>query len=221
MPSVLFRELLRQLRLQVYDCGRPGRQWISVELWHAATDDGVVVESNIAAVPGDVVVPISVRCFAIQESVVHARRPLVRLHYLIKARLFEPGFESFYTSEAEQVSDDVGLDFLVQRRVAAQRRCQVDFKQPGLELAIDEDVEAKELETVLALRRTVHLCRVVYDTFATDDSLYDAVLDFLENQHVIMTHSLQSLPQRADAPLGPLVILHRVRVVLKVSIVLI
>ena len=152
----------------------------------------------------------------------HRWRALVcNLSFLVDSIASVARVKGLHTRQAEYVSNTVRLDLLVQGRVAAKDRREVHLKEPGLQLLVDEDVEAEQLEAVGALGRAEHICGVIDNMLHTDDRLDDAVFDLLEQQHVVEAHQLQALAQRIDGPLRTLVVLRRICVVLEVGIVLI
>lgn len=61
--------------------------------------------------------------------------------------------ESFDADQVEHISDECALDRHVERGLGRQGRRQVDFKEPRLEVRVDEDVEAEHLEAVRAVCR--------------------------------------------------------------------
>ena len=56
---------------------------------------------------------------------------------------------------------------------------------------------------------------------ATYDSLDNAVLNFLKEKHIVVTHQLQTLPQGTETPLGALTVIGCISVVLEVGVVLV
>mmetsp|Transcript_43424 Transcript_43424/g.139572 ORF Transcript_43424/g.139572 Transcript_43424/m.139572 type:complete len:482 (-) Transcript_43424:377-1822(-) len=105
--------------------------------------------------------------------------------------------------QGQAVFNERVLDALVQRRVTAQRGPSVDLEQPGLQLVIDHDVEAEDLEAargevlaVVAVRRAglAHM-RLDRDQ-GLDDEIGDPFEEAVEVQGVPLKVSPQLL-QRA------------------------
>jgi len=111
---------------------------------------------------------------------VHAWRALVgHLSFLVDG-LSIARVKRLDASQTEQVGNCVRLDLLVQRRVTAESWRQIDFEKPRLDVLVDQDVEAEELEAVRALGGAEHISGIADHVLATDDCLDDAVLNFPE-----------------------------------------
>ena len=81
----------------------------------------------------------------------------------------------------QSVPDQVLLDLIVERRVCHEARRLVDFNEPALTLAVEEDVHAEYLEAhgvldVLRLRAAEQMCHRVD---ARHQCLHANLLDLL------------------------------------------
>jgi hypothetical protein len=92
--------------------------------------------------------------------------------------------------KSEEIGDGVWLDFLVEGRITAERRSQINFKQPRLALAINQDIEAKKLKTVVLGVRAEHLSSIIDHVLPCNNSLDYDVLDLAKKQLVIESHLL-------------------------------
>jgi hypothetical protein len=68
----------------------------------------------------------------------------------------------------QKVSNHVALNFQIQRTVSVHGRRHVDFNEPGLQVRVNQDIEAQNLKTGINVRHRF-LKRGVQDTLATDD----------------------------------------------------
>ena len=82
--------------------------------------------------------------------------------------------------QVQQVADEGRLDLHVDDGITVERGREVDLQEPGLEVGVDEDVEAVQLEAVPAMRHE-HLARAVHRKLHRDDRLDDHVFDVLED----------------------------------------
>lgn len=56
------------------------------------------------------------------------------------------------SNEIKKINEKLGLDLSVQGAISGKGWREVDFKDPGFELIIDEDVEAEQLKAVARVR---------------------------------------------------------------------
>ena len=78
----------------------------------------------------------------------------LRSHDVLEAILHfcevvSPPVEFLQADDVHRVEKELRLDLEIKRRLSCQRRTQVDLHEPGLEVLIDQNVEAEELETVV------------------------------------------------------------------------
>ena len=58
------------------------------------------------------------------------------------------------SGEGKQIGHKRSLDTLVESRFASKGARQIDFDEPRFELAVDQDVETKQLKTIVTMRHT-------------------------------------------------------------------
>mmetsp|Transcript_177787 Transcript_177787/g.570098 ORF Transcript_177787/g.570098 Transcript_177787/m.570098 type:complete len:305 (-) Transcript_177787:456-1370(-) len=106
--------------------------------------------------------------------------------------------------EVEGVAHQRALDLQVQRRVRCQARTEVHLQKPRLQVLIDEDVEAVQLEAIS-----------VHQVFARpagnrrldrEQRLHDEVVDAIPHQVDVGADVPQVPVQRREAPLVPVVV---------------
>jgi hypothetical protein len=56
------------------------------------------------------------------------------------------------SNQIKKINEKLGLDLSVEGAIGGKGWREVDFKDPGFELIIDEDVEAKQLKAVARMR---------------------------------------------------------------------
>lgn len=83
--------------------------------------------------------------------------------------------EALHAHQVERIAHEVRLDGHVERRVAGEGRRQVDLKEPGLQVRVDQDVEAQDLKAVGAMG-TVLLHRILHVVFTAQDRLDDDII---------------------------------------------
>lgn len=116
----------------------------------------------------------------------------------------------------KQVRDNIRLDLLVKGRITAERRCQIDFKQPGLKFAVNENVKTEELKTVVLGVGTKHLGRIVDHVLCRKHRLHYQVFNLAKQELVVQAHLLQFSAQRCDRLLAAFVVFRGVCVLLEV-----
>ena len=81
-----------------------------------------------------------------------------------------------------------------------ETRGDVHLQEPGLELGVQEDVEAKELEAGVSAGHVV-VVEADEAAFGTDNSLYHQVFDLLPDGGVIDPGGVKVSPQGLEGPL--------------------
>ena len=88
------------------------------------------------------------------------------------------------SDQGQQVGDKGSFDALVECGVAAERAGKVDFDEPRLELAIDENVETEKFEAVIAMGH-IGLDRLEHKWFRRNDR-FDTNILYLSPYHTIV-----------------------------------
>ena len=81
-----------------------------------------------------------------------------------------------------------------------ETRGDVHLQEPGLELGVQENVEAKELEAGVSAGHVV-VVETDQTPLRTDDSLYHQVFDLLPDGGVINPGGVKVPPERFQSPL--------------------
>ena len=81
-----------------------------------------------------------------------------------------------------------------------ETRGDVHLQEPGLELGVQEDVEAKELEAGVSAGHVV-VVEADKASLGTDNSLYHQVFDLLPDGGVIDPRGVKVSPQGLEGPL--------------------
>lgn len=93
------------------------------------------------------------------------------------------------------IDDQVGLDVKIEGRVEGKRGWEVDLQDPGLQILVENDVEAEEVKTVrLDCPSWSILCPFNGSNnlaLYADDGLYDGVVDSLPYSFHVDSKPLQ------------------------------
>ena len=93
-------------------------------------------------------------------------------------------FERDDTRHGKEVGNEFAFDSLIEGGVAVEGGGEVDFEEPGVELVVDEDVEAEELEAIVA-EGDVLLAGVEDYVLGRQNRLDNHILDLLEDSRIV------------------------------------
>jgi len=88
------------------------------------------------------------------------------------------------TSQAEQIRNNIRLNFLVKRRITTECWGQIDLDQPRFELTVYQNIEAKQFKAI-SLEGTKHINTIVDHIFCRNKRFYNNVVDFSPELFII------------------------------------
>ena len=94
---------------------------------------------------------------------------------LLELRAAERWIHSGHADQREQVAEHCGLDARVYGGLGVEGGRHVHLQQPRLQVGVDQDVEAVDLEAVVPVRHE-HLAGAVHGELHGNDALDDDVL---------------------------------------------
>ena len=94
---------------------------------------------------------------------------------LLELRAAERGVHGWHADQREEVAEHRGLDARVYGGLGVEGGRHVHLQQPRLQVGVDQDVEAVDLEAVVPVRHE-HLAGAVHGELHGHDTLDDDVL---------------------------------------------